>query len=52
MLKPLHDAVGLARVRLATYQSMSGAGDAGIERLRATDPMQADLAMDWELRGR
>jgi aspartate-semialdehyde dehydrogenase len=51
VLKPLHDAVGLARVRLATYQSMSGAGDAGIERLRAVQPMQADLAMDWELVG-
>jgi aspartate-semialdehyde dehydrogenase len=51
VLKPLHDAVGLARVRLATYQSMSGAGDAGIERLRAVEPMQADLAMDWEFDG-
>jgi aspartate-semialdehyde dehydrogenase len=50
-LKPLHDAAGLARVRLATYQSMSGAGDAGIERLRATEPMQADLAMDWAMEG-
>jgi aspartate-semialdehyde dehydrogenase len=51
VLKPLHDAAGLARVRLATYQSMSGAGDAGIERLRQTEPMQADLAMDWKLEG-
>jgi len=51
VLKPLHDAVGLARVRLATYQSMSGAGDAGIERLRAVRPMEADLAMDWSLEG-
>ena len=51
VLKPLHDAVGLARVRLATYQSMSGAGDAGIERLRAIRPMEADLAMDWSLEG-
>jgi aspartate-semialdehyde dehydrogenase len=51
VLKPLHDAVGLRRVRLATYQSMSGAGDAGIERLRATKPMEADLAMDWTLVG-
>src|SRR6266516_6309877 len=25
-LKPLHDAAGLARVRVSTYQSMSGAG--------------------------
>ena len=51
VLKPLSDAVGLARVRLATYQSMSGAGDAGIERLRNVQPMQADLAMDWDLEG-
>lgn len=51
VLKPLHDAAGLSRVRLATYQSMSGAGDAGIERLRAVEPMEADLAMDWELVG-
>jgi aspartate-semialdehyde dehydrogenase len=51
VLKPLHDSVGLARVRLATYQSMSGAGDPGIERLRATEPMQADLAMDWPFEG-
>ena len=51
VLKPLHEAAGLARVRLATYQSMSGAGDAGIEKLRATAPMEADLAMDWPLEG-
>ncbi len=51
VLKPLHDAAGLASVRLATYQAMSGAGDPGIERLRATKPMEADLAMDWELEG-
>jgi len=51
VLKPLQDAVGLRRVRIATYQSMSGAGDAGIERLRAVAPMQADLALDWPLVG-
>jgi aspartate-semialdehyde dehydrogenase len=51
VLKPLHDAAGLRRVRLATYQAMSGAGDLGIERLRAVKPMEADLAMDWELEG-
>ena len=51
VLKPLHDVAGLRRVRLATYQAMSGAGDAGIERLRAVKPMEADLAMDWELEG-
>ena len=51
VLKPLHEAAGLARVRLATYQSMSGAGDAGIEQLRGIHPAEADLAMDWELEG-
>jgi aspartate-semialdehyde dehydrogenase len=51
VLKPLHDAAGLLRVRLATYQSMSGVGDAGIERLRETPPMEADLAMDWDFEG-
>jgi aspartate-semialdehyde dehydrogenase len=51
VLKPLHDAAGLRRVRLATYQSMSGAGDAGVERLRGVEPMAADLAMDWDLVG-
>jgi aspartate-semialdehyde dehydrogenase len=51
VLKPLHEAARLMSVRLATYQSMSGAGDAGIEKLRATRPAQADLAMDWDLEG-
>jgi aspartate-semialdehyde dehydrogenase len=51
VLKPLLDAAGLKRVRLATYQSASGAGDASIERFRATAPADSDLAMDWELEG-
>lgn len=51
VLNPLNDAAGLQRVRLATYQSMSGAGDAGVERLRAVEPMEADLAMDWPVEG-
>jgi aspartate-semialdehyde dehydrogenase len=51
VLKPLDDAAGLARVRLATYQSMSGAGDSGIEKLKATKPLEADLAMDWAPEG-
>ncbi|MBD0330129.1 MAG: aspartate-semialdehyde dehydrogenase [Thermoleophilia bacterium] len=51
VLKPLHEAAGLARVRLATYQSMSGAGDAAIRRLHETDPAAADLGMDWEFDG-
>jgi aspartate-semialdehyde dehydrogenase len=51
ILRPLHDAAGIARVRLATYQSASGAGDASMARLRATEPGEADLAMDWDLEG-
>jgi len=51
VLKPLHEAAGLVRLRLATYQSMSGAGDRGIEKLRSLQPAEGDLAMDWELDG-
>jgi aspartate-semialdehyde dehydrogenase len=51
VLKPLYEAAGLTSVRLATYQSMSGAGDAGIEKLRATQPAEGDLTMDWDLEG-
>ena len=51
VLEPLREAAGLARVRLATYQSASGAGDAGIERLRGIHPAEGNLGMDWELDG-
>ena len=51
VLEPLEEAAGITRVRLATYQSASGAGDDGIERLRGTPTGEADLAMDWELEG-
>lgn len=50
-LKPLDDAAGLASVRLATYQSMSGKGDIGIVELKATSPEDADLGMDWDFDG-
>jgi aspartate-semialdehyde dehydrogenase len=50
-LKPLHDAAGLARVRIATYQSVSGAGLQSMERLQALAPGEADLAMDWDFDG-
>jgi aspartate-semialdehyde dehydrogenase len=33
VLKPLHDAAGLERVVVATYQSVSGAGQKGIDEL-------------------
>jgi aspartate-semialdehyde dehydrogenase len=51
VLKPLHEAAGVTRVRVATYQSVSGAGAAAMERLRETSPDEADLAMDWDFDG-
>jgi aspartate-semialdehyde dehydrogenase len=50
-LKPLHEAAGLARVRVSTYQSASGAGASKMEQLRATPPGEADLGMDWDFDG-
>ena len=32
-LKPIHDAVGITRINVATYQAVSGAGSSGIEEL-------------------
>jgi aspartate-semialdehyde dehydrogenase len=50
-LKPLQDAVGLARVRVSTYQSASGAGAQRMEELRATPSGEGNLAMDWDFDG-
>ena len=51
VLKPLHDAVGLGRVRVATYQSASGAGAGAMERLRNEPQEEHDLRMDWDFDG-
>ena len=51
VLKPLHEEAGLARVRVATYQSMSGAGAKNMERLRNQAPDEHDLLMEWEYDG-
>ena len=51
VLKPLHDAVGLTRVRVATYQSVSGAGAQSMERLRNERQAEHDLRMDWDFDG-
>jgi len=51
VLAPLHDAAGLRRVRVATYQSVSGAGTDAIEDLRAEEPDDHELRMDWEFDG-
>jgi aspartate-semialdehyde dehydrogenase len=50
-LKPLHDAAGLVRVRVATYQSVSGAGAQAMQRLRDEAPDEHDLRMDWSFDG-
>jgi len=49
VLKPLHDAAGLIRLVVATYQAVSGSGVKGVraladQALAITDPMQ--LALD------
>jgi len=51
VLKPLHDAAGLRRVRVSTYQAVSGAGAQRMERLQAEPPEQHDLAFDWTWEG-
>ena len=50
-LKPLHDAAGLVRVRVATYQSVSGAGAQAMDRLRNEPQDEHDLRMDWTFDG-
>jgi aspartate-semialdehyde dehydrogenase len=50
-LRPLHEAAGLARVRVATYQSVSGAGAQRMEQLRAEPPAEHNLVMDWTFEG-
>ena len=51
VLKPLHDAAGLRRVRVSTYQAVSGAGAQRMEQLRAEPPEEHDLAFDWSWEG-
>jgi aspartate-semialdehyde dehydrogenase len=50
-LKPLHDAAGLRNIRVATYQSVSGAGTQSMERLRAETVEQHDARGDWTFEG-
>jgi aspartate-semialdehyde dehydrogenase len=50
-LAPLHEAAGLTSVRVATYQSVSGAGSEAIEYLRGESADDHVLRMDWEFDG-
>jgi aspartate-semialdehyde dehydrogenase len=51
VLKPLDEEAGLRRVRVATYQSVSGAGASAMERLRGEPQEEHDLRMDWDFDG-
>jgi aspartate-semialdehyde dehydrogenase len=50
-LAPLHGAAGLRSVRIATYQSASGAGAERMDQLRAQEPAAGNVVMDWEFDG-
>jgi aspartate-semialdehyde dehydrogenase len=50
-LAPLHEAAGLTSVRVATYQSASGAGAERMEALRTQPPADGDIVMDWDFEG-
>ena len=51
VLKPLHDEAGLCRVRVSTYQSVSGAGAQRMDTLAHEAPADHDLVMDWTWEG-
>src|SRR5262245_35909914 len=51
VLKPIHDSVGLRALRVATYQSKSGAGDETLQAFLGEAPDDHDLAMDWPFDG-
>jgi aspartate-semialdehyde dehydrogenase len=49
-LKPIYDAVGIERINVATYQAVSGAGRAAVERL-TEDTRQILTGVDPVVRG-
>jgi len=51
VLEPLRRTAGLRSVRLATYQSASGAGDASMKRLLESEIRDMSVTMDWPLEG-
>ena len=51
VLKPLHDEAGLRRVRVSTYQSVSGAGALRMDALADEAPADHDVVMDWTWEG-
>jgi aspartate-semialdehyde dehydrogenase len=51
VLRPLHEVAGLERVRVSTYQSVSGAGAKRMSVLAGEQPEMHDLEMDWTWEG-
>ena len=51
VLKPLHDAAGLERLVVASYQAVSGAGRAGVSELAGQLAKTADRAADLTFDG-
>ena len=51
VLKPLHEEADLTRVRVSTYQSVSGAGAQRMDALAHEAPASHDLVMDWSWEG-
>jgi aspartate-semialdehyde dehydrogenase len=51
VLKPLHDAVGVRAVRVATYQSASGKGAQRLQQLLDEPQAEHDLSTDWDFDG-
>jgi aspartate-semialdehyde dehydrogenase len=51
VLKPIYEQVGLRRIRVSTYQSVSGAGASAMQRLRDEPQDDHDLRMDWDFDG-
>ena len=51
VLKPLHEAAGLARVRVSTYQAVSGAGAQRMETLRNEPVEEHNVGVDWSWEG-
>jgi len=51
VLKPLHDAVGIRSVRVATYQSASGKGAQRLQQLLDEPQVEHDLSTDWDFDG-
>jgi aspartate-semialdehyde dehydrogenase len=51
VLKPLHEAAGLARVRVSTYQAVSGAGAQRMEQLRNEPVDEHNVGVDWSWEG-